>query len=121
MAKKNANANGAIDSGECDPNLTSDDSGCIPADTDGDGLTDEEEAVIGTDPLNPDTDGDGITDGDEVNIYGTDPLDADTDDDGISDGEEIVPGVDGYVTNPLDPDTDDDGLQDGTELGYTME
>ena len=36
--EEDANANGAIDSGECDPNLTSDDVGCIPADTDGDGL-----------------------------------------------------------------------------------
>jgi hypothetical protein len=39
-------------------------------DTDGDGLTDCEEAVLGTDPLKPDTDGDGCTDGQEV---GPDP------------------------------------------------
>ena len=31
-------------------------------DTDGDGLTDREEAVVGTDPSNPDTDGDGLLD-----------------------------------------------------------
>ncbi|PWU67330.1 adhesive domain-containing protein, partial [Gracilibacillus dipsosauri] len=37
-----------------------------PVDTDGDGLTDEEEEQAGTDPNNPDTDGDGINDGDEV-------------------------------------------------------
>jgi hypothetical protein len=35
-------------------------------DTDGDGLTNNEEAQIGTDPLNPDTDGDGLKDGEEV-------------------------------------------------------
>lgn len=35
-------------------------------DTDGDGLTDAQEAVLGTDPENPDTDGDGALDGDEV-------------------------------------------------------
>jgi len=29
------------------------------ADSDGDGLSDEEEAKLGTDPLNPDSDGDG--------------------------------------------------------------
>jgi len=32
-------------------------------DSDGDGLSDEEEAEIGTDPNNPDTDGDGFSDG----------------------------------------------------------
>ncbi|MGB5820618.1 MAG: gliding motility-associated C-terminal domain-containing protein [Saonia sp.] len=44
-------------------------------DTDNDGLTDGEEAALGTDPNNPDTDGDGINDGDEV-LNGTDPLDS---------------------------------------------
>ena len=43
-------------------------------DRDNDGLTNEEEDQLGTDPDNPDTDGDGITDGQEV-IDGTDPLD----------------------------------------------
>ncbi|MGB5270632.1 MAG: gliding motility-associated C-terminal domain-containing protein, partial [Eudoraea sp.] len=44
-------------------------------DTDNDGLTDGEEATLGTDPNNPDTDGDTINDGDEV-MNSTDPLDA---------------------------------------------
>ena len=44
-------------------------------DTDGDGLSDEFEETIGTDPLLPDTDGDGYTDYEEY-IAGTDPLDA---------------------------------------------
>jgi hypothetical protein len=35
-------------------------------DSDQDGLTDAEEAQLGTDPLNPDTDGDGLLDGWEV-------------------------------------------------------
>ena len=47
----------------------------VPVDSDGDGLTDDEEIAIGTDPNNPDSDGDGTNDGDEVDA-GTDPLDA---------------------------------------------
>lgn len=39
------------------------------ADWDHDGLTNEEEAKLGTDPLNPDTDGDGYLDGWEVHGY----------------------------------------------------
>lgn len=46
-------------------------------DSDGDGLSDEEEADLGTDPNNPDTDGDGVTDGAEVDC-GSDPLDPDS-------------------------------------------
>jgi len=40
-----------------------------PIDTDGDGLSDEEELVYKTDPLNPDTDGDFYYDGEEVNFW----------------------------------------------------
>ncbi len=43
-------------------------------DSDGDGLWDSEEVLLGTDPSNPDTDGDGLIDGQEVWLYGTDPL-----------------------------------------------
>ena len=58
-------------------------------DSDHDGLTDAEEAVIGTDPNNTDTDGDGLSDYDEVRIWHTNPLVADTDSDGYPDGEEV--------------------------------
>jgi hypothetical protein len=81
------------------------------ADTDGDGLNDGEEVALGTDPLNEDTDGDGLSDGDEVNTYNTDPTDEDTDDDGLNDGDEIQ-----NQTDPNDEDTDDDGLNDGDEV-----
>ncbi|MEP7049552.1 MAG: isopeptide-forming domain-containing fimbrial protein [Pseudomonadota bacterium] len=66
-----------------------------------------------------DTDGDGIPDDVEVAI-GTDPHDADTDDDGVPDGQEpdaeLDTDADGLI-NALDPDSDNDGLFDGTELG----
>ena len=83
-----------------------------PVDTDNDGLTDDQEADIGTDPTVADTDGDGLTDGEEVNEYGTDPLSEDSDDDGLSDGDE----VNSYNSDPLAADTDGDGLDDGEEI-----
>ena len=83
-----------------------------PKDSDGDGLTDEEEAKLGTDPFNKDTDGDGLTDGDEVKTYKTNPLNPDTDFDGLKDGEEVLT----YKTNPLDRDTDKGGVADGHEV-----
>lgn len=49
--------------------------GCaMDVDSDGDGLTDAEEARLGTDPTRPDSDGDGYLDGDEV-AEGSDPTD----------------------------------------------
>ncbi len=50
-----------------------DDSSLSPLDSDGDGLTDAEEAALGTDPDAPDSDGDAYDDGVEV-AAGTDPL-----------------------------------------------
>lgn len=79
-------------------------------DTDGDGLTDRNEARRGTDPRNPDTDGDGLSDGDEVR-FGSNPKKADTDNDGLRDGREADLG-----TDPLNPDTDGDGIKDGDEV-----
>ena len=79
-------------------------------DDDGDGLTNDQEAQIGTDPQNPDTDGDGLGDGAEVNVYRTNPLNPDSDADRLNDGSEIDIG-----TNPLNPDTDNDRLIDGAE------
>lgn len=67
-------------------------------DPDGDGLTNLQEYIYGTDPLCYDTDGDGISDGDEIEI-GTNPLLRDSDNDGTDDLEEIMRG-----TDPNDPD-----------------
>jgi len=81
-------------------------------DSDADGLTDEEEDILGTDPNDTDSDDDGLEDGEEIYDYSTDPLDADSDDDGLEDGEEI----DDYSTDPNDADSDDDGYTDGEEV-----
>lgn len=90
-------------------------------DTDVDGLTDEEELALGTDPNNPDSDGDGILDGVEVN-NGTNPVDptsgppvVDTDGDGVGDNADlidnsdtsatvIIKGIDSGVTNTVNAD-----------------
>ncbi len=63
-------------------------------DSDGDGLPDWLELLIGTDPYNPETDGDGLSDFEEVFIYHTNPLLADTDGDGFADGAAILFGSD---------------------------
>jgi fibronectin-binding autotransporter adhesin len=44
-----------------------------------------------------DTDGDGLSDDDEDNVYGTDKNDPDSDNDGMNDGDEVLAG-----SNPLD-------------------
>ena len=55
---------------------TGTDDSSVPLDSDEDGLTDEEEAMYGTDPLKKDTDGDRYWDSWEI-TEGTDPLDPD--------------------------------------------
>ena len=94
-------------------------------DSDGDGLSDEEERQIGTDPLNPDTDGDGLSDGLERSV-GLNPLVdeisgstgviqcnkfLDDDADLLNECEERVIG-----TDPCVADTDGDGFGDLIEL-----
>lgn len=79
-------------------------------DSDGDGLSDARELVLGTDPLNPDSDGDGLPDGLEM-TWGSSPLVEDTDGDGLPDAHEHLLG-----TNPGDVDTDADGFSDADEV-----
>ena len=103
-------------------------------DKDGDGLPDEKETEIGTDPNNPDTDGDGLTDGTEVlGENPTNPTKADTDGDGLCDGPKSVNStqfgvcdagedknangkVDSNETDPNKADTDEGGVSDGQEI-----
>ena len=89
----------------------------IELDTDGDGIFDSEEEVLGedgfiTDPNNADTDGDTISDPDEINADPqTDPTTDDTDGDGFADNDEIADGTD--PTDAFDPpvgDADGDGI-----------
>lgn len=84
-----------------------------PVDSDGDGLLDDDELALGTDPALSDTDGDGLADGDELGM-GTNPVDVDTDADGYQDGWETTEGTDPtdaesriYEGNwPYNPDKD---------------
>lgn len=91
-------------------------------DSDGDGLSDEREAELYTDPNSPDTDGDGFSDGIEME-HGYSPLAAgkvmvyenDYDGDGLSDWHELWFGSD--IGNT---DSDGDVFDDYTEAmhGY---
>ncbi|MEP6609648.1 MAG: M14 family zinc carboxypeptidase [Burkholderiaceae bacterium] len=111
-------------------------------DSDGDGLSDERERLLGSDPNNRDTDGDGFDDGFEDMFsefgfdllkpsrdsdgdgledsyeerIGTDPSNPDSDGDGWSDFDEVINRYYGF--NPLLPtaDTDFDGLSDDLEI-----
>lgn len=87
------------------------------ADNDKDGLTNEKEKELGTNPDLADTDRDGISDYYEIYKSKTDPLKADSDGDGINDGDELDLGLD-----PLKSDSKGDGVNDGDrELTYTIE
>lgn len=94
------------------------------ADTDGDGLPDDLEQLLGTDPTKVDTDGDGISDFDEVYGFRYRQLDQ-TDFTSFTDkfctalvnNGACAPGeTEVWVTDPLNPDTDGDGIPDGTEI-----
>lgn len=82
---------------------------CVELDDDGDGLTNNEEAELGTLPNEADSDADGLADGDELQLE-TEPLNPDTDGDGLADGAEYAAGL-----SPLLADTDGDGIQDGRD------
>lgn len=83
---------------------TGEPTGSRAEDSDNDGLANDQELVLGTDPNDPDSDDDGLLDGEEIDacIYlegtlecgdvtfnQTDPNNANTDGDGLLDGEEV--------------------------------
>ncbi|MFN8592333.1 MAG: hypothetical protein U0031_12815 [Thermomicrobiales bacterium] len=84
----------------------------VDLDSDGDGLTDDGERALGTDPAAIDSDGDGLTDRDEAELFGTDPLAADTDADRLDDATELLTSS----SNPFLPDSDGDGVSDADEF-----
>ena len=91
----------------------------LDEDDDDDGLTDLEEAALGTSPIDPDTDDDDYNDNDDAfPLDGTewsdndedgigDNTDDDDDNDGLTDAEEADKG-----TDPMKADTDGDGVGD---------
>ena len=90
------------------------------ADSDGDGISDDDEITLGMNPNNAadallDLDRDGLTALAEFQL-GTNPRLADTDGDGLSDGEEAGCQRGGFCTSPLLADTDGDGIRDLTEI-----
>ena len=89
-------------------------------DTDGDGLSDDEELALGTSPHKIDSDGDGLPDGWETENR-LDPLSASGDNgaDGDFDGDHLTNLTEYKIgTAPHIPDTDGDGLSDGEEAGW---
>jgi hypothetical protein len=83
-------------------------------DADGDELINRDECINGTNPRNPDSDGDGLDDGAEIAAE-TDPLNSDTDGDGLPDGDEVQRG-----TNPLSLNSDTGCLPDGLEVALGL-
>jgi hypothetical protein len=92
------NRNGKVDPGETDPTTGHGPDDSTIVDTDKDGLGDQLEIAIGSNPNDADTDDDGVLDGKEPNPT------CDDDHDGLID--------------VLDADSDNDGLFDGTEMGF---
>jgi len=106
------NVNSDFDGGNGDQNNNLDndtgidDTISVPDDSDKDGLTDEQEAFLGTSINSADTDNDGLFDREEVKVYKTDPLNPDSDGDGLSDGDEVK-----NYSDPLTPELYKDGQQ----------
>ena len=85
-------------------------------DNDSDGLTNQQELELLTNPTWSDSDGDGLDDHNESQNLGTNPLLSDTDNDGLSDFLELIR----YNTDATKFDTDGDGWSDGLEVAYGL-
>jgi len=93
---ENVNQEENIPSVETSTPFTS--TGQFDTDKDLDGISDEEEAKLGTSAFEIDSDGDGLLDNEEINIFKTDPMNNDSDGDSYPDGYEVFNGF-----NPAGP------------------
>lgn len=89
------------------------------SDPDRDGLNNSDECAAMSNPRQEDSDGDGISDGQEARgtwmgayMCATNPANRDSDGDGLSDGDEI----NRYRTNPCNRNTDGDCEDDNVEV-----
>jgi len=99
-------------------------SDCVFTDSDGDGLSNTAEGLLGTNPSSPHSDGDTLTDGEEIAL-GTDPLADDTDGDGYNDDVEVAADSDplddtSTPSNAPDGDVNGDGNVDAADLLLAM-
>jgi len=116
-----SDSDGTIDALDTEDNL----------DQDGDGLSDQLEAILNTNPKVADTDGDGINDSIEVGDNTNEPLDSDldgiidaldttddrdSDNDGLTDAQEAK-----LKSNPHSVDSDNDGINDNEEIGSNID
>lgn len=103
---------------ECDEQLITVKISDIAEDADGDGLPDDLERDLGTDPNNPDTDGDGLNDKLEVGADPANPMNTDGDGkinalDADDDDDSILTRLENYNGGlPSDDDSDKDGKAD---------
>ncbi len=146
-AAEDANRDGVLDTGETDPAVFDTDGGGTGdgaeiivqstdprasgddafSDGDSDGLSDNDEMVLGTNGAVADSDGDGLDDGTEVMTMRTSPLLRDTDGDLLTDFDEVnmdgdpsnfTPGTD---SDPLIADSDGGGQPDGSEIANGLD
>jgi hypothetical protein len=125
--EKDTDGDGVIDENDNCPNTANSDQtdtdgdgmgNVCDSDDDNDGLTDEKEGEIGTDPLDPDTDNDGILDGQDNCPKTSNQNQADKDNDGIGDAcdptdNSSSPSSGSTPSTPKD--TDSDGIPDGQD------